>query len=298
MVGKSFFLDFLVKVGAEGMRKHIKLNRYGIQLVESKHSEKDIVEPHHHQIYQILYAMEDDGEITIDDNVYPFSQDYVSFISPYSAHAIKARTKLVVLIIEFGVSALGEDIQKHLLEEFFSQSDLIKLNPIEAGEVRRLLRKMLYEQSLGEPLNYTAIKVYLAELLFILSRSQDEPAIPDANALRANRLRKYIDTNYFNVMNANELSSKLGVSSRYVNSIFKEHYNMTPLQYLNMVRLEKAKKILTETDNDIVSICFEVGFESLSTFYRTFKHATGTSPNRFREINNYSSGTIHKMDDD
>src|SRR5699024_11584600 len=121
MVGRSFFLDFLVRVGAEGMRKHIKLNRYGIQLVESKHSEKDIVEPHHHQIYQILYAMEDDGEITIDDNVYPFSQDYVSFISPYSAHAIKARTKLVVLIIEFGVGALGEDIQKHLLEEFFSQ---------------------------------------------------------------------------------------------------------------------------------------------------------------------------------
>jgi len=279
------------------MHKKINLHPYGIQLVESKHSEKDIVEPHHHQVYQMLYAMEDDGEITIDGKSHPFSQDYVSLISPYTPHAISARTKLVVLIIEFEASSLGEDVRKHLLEVFFHQSDLIKLNPIEAGEVRRLLRKMLYEQSLGEPINFIAIKVYLAELLFILARSQDEPEIFDANALRANRLRSYIDKNYFNVKNANELSARLGVSTRYVNSIFKEHYNMTPLQYLNTVRLEKAKKILTETQNDIVSICFEVGFESLSTFYRTFKNDTGTSPYKFRELNNFSFDPFHKTED-
>ncbi|WP_268811330.1 hypothetical protein [Virgibacillus dakarensis] len=42
-------------------------------------------------------------------------------------------------------------------------------------------------------------------------------------------MKEYIDSNYFNVMSAGDLSAKPGVSSRHVNTIFKERYNMTPL---------------------------------------------------------------------
>ena len=74
----------------------------------------------------------------------------------------------------------------------------------------------------------------------------------------------------------------LGMSIRHINNIFKAQYDITPIQYLTEVRMELSKKMLLETDNDIVSICFEVGFESLSTFYRSFKNYTNTSPNQFR----------------
>src|SRR5699024_13424 len=168
------------------------------------------------------------------------------------------------------------------------QSRLIKVNQFEAMEIRQLLRKMLYQQSMGGTLESMGLQVYLLEIFYLLCFSLQEAKITDANTLRADRLKKYSDTNYFNVMNASDISSKLGVSTRYVNTIFKERFQKTPLQYLTEVRLETAKKMLLETDKDIISICFEVGFESLSTFYRTFQKYTHTSPNKYRTSHKYN----------
>src|SRR5690625_92975 len=142
---------------------------------------------------------------------------------------------------------------------------------------------MLYEQSVRNSINKLALKIYLSELLFILMKAQEEPKMMDANILRAERLRNYIATHYYEMIDANYISTMLGMSIRHINNIFKEQYDLTPIQYLTEVRMELSKKLLLETDKDIASICFEVGFESLSTFYRTFKNYTHVSPNQYRE---------------
>jgi len=253
-----------------------------IHLRESKHREGETVKEHHHQTYQILYVLEDEGKITLDGNEHHFNQDNVAFITPYSNHSILANSKLTVLVLEFGITHLDKDIRTEIIDKHFRKSDLLELNLFEAGEIRQLLRKMLYEQSVGNSINKLALKIYLSELLFILMKAQEEPKMMDANILRAERLRNYIDTHYYEMIDANYISTMLGMSIRHINNIFKEQYDLTPIQYLTEVRMELSKKLLLETDKDIVSICFEVGFESLSTFYRSFKNYTKTSPNQFR----------------
>ena len=253
----------------------------GIRLKESKHMEGEAVQKHHHQTYQILYVLEDEGIITLDSNKHNFNQDNLAFITPFSDHSIIANSKLTILVLEFEINNLDVGIQKEIIDKHFDQSDLLELNVFEAGEIRQLLRKMLYEQSIGNTINRLALKIYLAELLLILLKAQEEPRMIDANILRAERLRKYIDTHYYEMINASYISTMLGMSIRHINNIFKEQYDITPIQYLTEVRMELSKKMLLETDKDIVSICFEVGFESLSTFYRSFKNDTNTSPNQF-----------------
>lgn len=258
---------------AENVRIHLK---------ESKHREGEAVKRHHHETYQILYVLEDKGKITLDDQEYNFDQDNVAFIAPFSDHSIIANSKLTILVLEFDAGRLDSGIQKGLINKYFKQSSLVELNLFEAGEIRQLLRKMLYEQSVGKSFNQLALGIYLSELLLILAKTQSEPQMVDANILRAERLRKYIDTHYYEMIDAKYISNLLGMSIRHINNIFKEHYHKTPIQYLNVVRMELSKKLLIETDKDIVSICFEVGFESLSTFYRSFKNYTHVSPNQFR----------------
>ncbi|WP_245976853.1 helix-turn-helix domain-containing protein [Oceanobacillus arenosus] len=259
-----------------------------IRIKENKHTEKSLVEKHYHQVHQILYVLENKGEIKLNDQTHPFTQDSLAFITPYSPHAITSDTKMTVLVLEFSVDQLGADMNKLLLEYCFDETKLVELNLFEAGSVRQLLRRMLYEQSQGGAINQMAMKIYCTELLLALLRSRGESNITNANTLRAERLRRYIDTHYFEVSNATEISQKIGISTRHVNTIFKEHYDTTPMKYLNEVRLEIAKKLLAETENDIASICFEIGFESLSTFYRRFKEFTDVSPNQFRLSNQYS----------
>lgn len=255
---------------------------HGIRLTENKHLKKNLVKNHHHQIHQILYVLENTGEITFNNQKHLFSQDSLAFISPYSDHSITSNAKMTVLVLEFDVGKLDSEIKRILLQQQFDETRLIELNPFEASNIRQLLRRMLYEQSQGEPINSLAVKIYLEELLLILLRTQEESIITDANELRAERLREHIDTHYFEISDANDISQKLGISTRHVNTIFKEQYDMTPMKYLNEVRMEIAKKLLMETDNDIASICFEVGFEAISTFYRRFKEYTNLSPNKYR----------------
>ncbi|SFM50667.1 AraC-type DNA-binding protein [Paenibacillus sp. 1_12] len=255
----------------------------GIRLYESKHKEGDKVTEHHHQIHQILYALDGKGTILLEGKNLEFNQDNGVVIVPYDNHAIFSDSKMTVLVLVFDQTALDGSVRETLLDECFTTSRIMKLNPFAGSEFRQLLRKMLFEQSRGKSLNLLAMKIHLSEVLLVLARSQQSAPVSDANSLRAERLRNYIDTHYFEIMSSNDISAKLGVSNRHVNNIFKEKYSVTPMQYLTEVRMELAKKMLAETEKDIVSICFEVGFETVSTFYRTFKNAVHMSPNKYRK---------------
>jgi AraC-like DNA-binding protein len=160
----------------------------------------------------------------------------------------------------------------------------MKPNLFAGSELRQLLRKMLFEQS-AEPsaLGKLSLKIQLSQFLLTFVRSVYSPAANGSNRLRAEKIRAYIDTRYFEPLTAVDIASKLGISTRHVNNIYKERYEMTPMQYLVQVRVGLARKLLEETDKDVISICFEVGYDSVSTFYRSFKAIAKMSPKSYRE---------------
>lgn len=255
---------------------------FGIQIRENIHVDKNLVESHYHKIHQILYVLENKGEIIFNEESHLLTEDSIAFIPPFSTHSIISETKMTILVLEFDLEKIGLEVRDILTEYDLDEAKLIELNLFEAGNVRQLLRRILYEQSQQEADSFFAMKIFLFELLLILLRSGKETNITNANMLRAERLRKYIDTHYFEIVDANDISKNLNISTRYINTIFKEQYSVTPIKYLNEVRMEIAKKLLIETNKDITSICFEIGFESLSTFYRRFKEYVGVSPYKYR----------------
>lgn len=76
---------------------------------------------------------------------------------------------------------------------------------------------------------------------------------------------------------------QLGVSQRRMTEIFKDEYGMTLHGYMKGRRLEEAKRLLTETNDDIVDIAYAVGFGGLSSFYSFFKSETGMPPSAYRK---------------
>ncbi|MGY4691383.1 AraC family transcriptional regulator [Salibacterium sp. K-3] len=253
-----------------------------MKLYESKHKEKDLVQTHHHATHQILYVLDGTGRCTLNQTDHALESDNVVLIAPYTKHSILSSSKMTVLVLEFNESFLSDEVRTELLPLVFESSSVLKMSLFDSSELRQLLRKMLYEQSHGDNLRMLAMKIFLAELLFVMKRSYHSNQVADTNMLRVEWLRNYINTHYYEITGSEDLSKKMGMSTRYVHSIFKEHYEKTPMQYLTEVRLELVKDMLLETDNDIASICFEVGFESVSTFYRVFKKYVGVPPNQYR----------------
>lgn len=198
-------------------------------------------------------------------------------------------SRLTLLVLAFDEVVLDPDMRAQLLHAYFPASCLMKPGLFAASEMRQLLRKMLFEQSREQsPLVRLSLKVQLSQLLLLLVRSAGTEAAgagSSSNRLRAEKIRSYIDSKYFDPLTAGDIASKLGISTRHVNNIFKERYDLTPMQYLTEVRIRVAQKLLAETGKDIISICFEVGYDSVSTFYRSFKAVAKLSPKTYRELN-------------
>lgn len=266
--------------------RKIALPKTGVFLYESIHKKEDFVADHYHDDYQILYALDGSGEITLDGVCYPFEKDHAVFIVPESSHSIHANSKLTVLVLAFAEKCIKLNENEELHKTLRTSSKYFDLDPFTASEIRGQLRKLLFEQNNSkEDLRSIASSLLLLKILLTFARIDKRSQFSDANEMRAAKIQQYITNHYFENMRAETLSSKFSISTRYMNEIFKEFYDETPMQYLQHVRINRAKTLLLETDKEIITICFEVGYETLSTFYRTFKNIVGMSPHKFRIAN-------------
>jgi len=87
----------------------------------------------------------------------------------------------------------------------------------------------------------------------------------------------YIDKHFSEDINLNKIAGKALVSKFHFIRLFKKYYGCTPNQYLQEVRIEKAKRIL-EKGKSIDEVCAAVGFTSKTSFTSLFKKMTGTTP--------------------
>lgn len=90
--------------------------------------------------------------------------------------------------------------------------------------------------------------------------------------------RRYAQTGYC----LNDISKESGVHITRISSIIKKRYGLTFKQYINKIKIEEAKRLLRETDRQILDIALTVGYGDASHFNRTFKLNEGCSPREFR----------------
>lgn len=93
---------------------------------------------------------------------------------------------------------------------------------------------------------------------------------------------KYIDQYYGNRLVLAELAKTSGYSIPHFSRLFYKYTGITPMRYVNIVRIQSAEKYLSETDKSITDIAFECGFESLEVFERSFKKFFGISASQYR----------------
>lgn len=100
----------------------------------------------------------------------------------------------------------------------------------------------------------------------------------------AERARKYIDLNFSDSMiGLYSISDSLGISNAYLSTAFKKKYNEGISQYINKLRISKAKKLILNTQYSMKEIALSVGFASDVTFIRVFKQFENTTPGKFKK---------------
>lgn len=98
----------------------------------------------------------------------------------------------------------------------------------------------------------------------------------------AGLVKERLDALYEEQSAWNEGVQGLGLSRRRAVEVFKAAYGMTPKAYMDELKLNEAKRLLTETDRHVVDIAAGVGFGGLSTFNRFFQQRVGCTPREYR----------------
>jgi len=99
------------------------------------------------------------------------------------------------------------------------------------------------------------------------------------------RCLEFINSNYSNNnLSLTLISKETAVTSRRITSIIYEKYNCNFKTYLNRIRINESKRLLTETELTIGEIAYKVGFNTQSHFNRVFKKEISLSPTEYRTL--------------
>lgn len=94
---------------------------------------------------------------------------------------------------------------------------------------------------------------------------------------------EYIEHHYMEEITVKEMAIYANLSVSYFSALFKQYTGESFVNYVNLIRIEKAKKLLTELDLKVYEVSEMVGFSSLNYFNRVFKKITSFSPNEYRK---------------
>lgn len=100
---------------------------------------------------------------------------------------------------------------------------------------------------------------------------------------RLYRARDYADALSSTPITLDDMARIACLSPTHFLRTFKQVFHETPHRYLTTRRLERAQRLLRQTDLPVTDICFAVGFESLGSFSSLFKRRLGYSPLAYRQ---------------
>ncbi|MEC5128448.1 helix-turn-helix domain-containing protein [Verrucomicrobiales bacterium BCK34] len=170
---------------------------------------------------------------------------------------------------EVGFESIGSDLKK----SGATDSEIADLK-----KAWMETRSLPVEQYEGIITLLAAFAIQLSEHLnrLLVEESHAEPDV----VIKA---KQYINVNLEDKVALEEVSQHVGVSTFYFCKVFKQSTGMTLTEYVNRRRVERAKRKLLNPQARVTEVAFDVGYQSLSQFNRSFLRYVGLSPSRFRE---------------
>ncbi len=95
--------------------------------------------------------------------------------------------------------------------------------------------------------------------------------------------KEYIRQNYNQNISLNDISKQFYINPYYFSQLFKKKTGLTYQKYLTDYRIDRAKKLLTETDIRIYEVCKLVGYSDVNHFNQIFEREEGMKPSEYRQ---------------
>jgi len=254
---------------------------------------------HYHDCLEINFVIEGSGVNYIDDKKYVMQGGDLYLINNFEHHFALFQEKLKMKVILFDPSYIWQNSSENYLyiAPFYSRSSLhrnrIKLSDSENESVVRII-SMLDREYVEQENGYGLfLRAGLMELLSIVYRNANSERFEKSGIreyLEYDKIRhsvEYIQSNINKKLRLAELAELSHMSTTYFCSYFKKAMQMNVFEYIELLRINKAKLLISTTEESITEICYRCGYQNISSFNTAFKKLSGVSPATYRKESVY-----------
>lgn len=252
---------------------------------------------HFHNLLEIGICSQGQGTMRLEDQQVDFSAGMISIIPanfphntvPEGGEAGNTWAYLFVDPEKVLATFYPDDIllQQRLLENINRQSFLGKDSEI--PDLKNVITCILNEMGNTPEFYRESVKGLSLSLLLMIARLNSKQEITQEMLHQKNGFDQvrpaleYIRDKFATPMKIAEIASVCHMSESHFRRLFEENLGMTPVDYLNQVRIKKACDLIRKTGYSMEEIAVKVGFSTTSTFNRNFKRIIGTSPYHWKK---------------
>lgn len=277
---------------------HIKYNSPNdpLHISQRKRNTKNVMRKYHSHVdhYEIYYLIEGKRKYFIKDKTYYIESGHLVFINKGELHRTFPVDKYEHerLLINFTNKIFDTEKEQYtsLLAFLFNHTRIIQLNKQKQQEFEYILQKMVQEiQKSDEAFNLflksLLLQFLISSVRYLKDNSVRTPELTGSAYHTITDIIHYIDKHYqTSNLSLESVASHFFISPSYLSRIFQKVTGFSYSEYINHIRIQKAQKLLQESNMKVIDIAGEVGFNSLTHFGRVFKSNTHYTPSAYRKI--------------
>ena len=250
---------------------------------------------HWHKEWEIIHVLEGTFTAHADDSVFIARPGDTVLIRDGMLHG-GTPDNCVYECFLFDLHGLFRnlDMVKKYLRPVYRQQILPEIfyPATQVPQVKDMIRNLTHAYNAGSnqqnPLELIVISCISQLFAFILQNGfyTDSPVDLAERPHKIDLIKsvlEYTELHYASPITLNDLANVAGMNPKYFCRFFRSITHQTPIEYVNMYRIEKAAQMLHSTRLPITDICMECGFNDSSNFIKVFRKYKGMTPMQYRK---------------
>lgn len=267
---------------------------------------------HFHNYFEIGYCYEGNGHVEFGQDCFPYGAGTFTLIPANFLHHTqshkgnKCRWEFLFVDLDtFIEDRYGErSYQGRMLADRIKagahlfhqgQQPQMRRNILEIIQLYRYKPELYLESAKGILWNLLVqVALLVPEQGLVPEELAQSFSVGDNNSIIVKAI-SYIAANYREKVQISDLAASCHLSETHFRRVFSQCMQTTPLEFLNLVRVEAACKLLRSTNDPIHSIAVQCGFTTLASFNRNFKAYMDTTPGKWRTDTAYYERTLENQ---
>ena len=233
--------------------------------------------PHLHNSFELLFLQEGSMSVTVNENKEELRAGDVAVVLPGDIHSYETQDVSRGFMMFFTENYCGD------LQQIFGKYSIANhVSHMPSSGIDAINEK--YERIGDHPYAHLFFKGYVSALFYeIIGSITLVNKKKDVGHDLLKRALIHIRQGYDSGINLNETAEVLGMSRSYVSRFFRKTIGCGFNEYVNRLRVEKSKTLLTAGSLGVLDIAIECGFDNQRSFDRTFKKYAKMTPSEYRK---------------